>query len=80
VINCKLGEDWFLTISIGGHYVIQSKYTGLIYDLVSTKGLKRREKNLLAYSSYSLELLEYESTKYNLLKNYTFDYFGEIIN
>lgn len=44
ILNKQLANKCFLTINIGGHYVVQSQCTGLIYDLVSTEGLKQSEK------------------------------------
>jgi hypothetical protein len=52
VINKKEGFERFTVVNLVGHYAIQSRITGLIYDLVGTDGLSLSDIEKLPYAEF----------------------------
>lgn len=76
-LNQALGCQQFKLKSLGGHYVVQSSASGLIYDLVSTQGLQESDKGELDFARYlqELETLPAGSGKVNqALQKYVIQY------
>ena len=52
VINKDEGFERFSVENLGDHYAIQSRITGLIYDLVGTDGLSLSDIEKLPYAEF----------------------------
>lgn len=70
-LNKHLCREVFAFHSLGGHYVIISKRTGLIYDLVTDSGIKQEESSNLDYYEYLKEANQYNANHKALILKYT---------
>ena len=80
VINSKEGFDWLSVINIGGHYVLKSCITGLIYDLVGTEGIPCSENQKLPYAEYLRLVVDRRPNKDDIINRFKADYFSEYLD
>jgi hypothetical protein len=80
VINGKEGFVWFSVINIGGHYVLKSNITGLIYDLVGTEGIPCSEKKNLPYAEYLRLVADKQLNRDDVFSRFKADYFSEFLD
>jgi len=67
-----IGFKSFKFISVGGHYVVQSEITGLMYDLVTSKGVSCKEE--LDYAKYLNDKLDGHLPAEELGKKYAIEF------
>lgn len=77
IINRQECFVWFSVINIGGHYVLKSNITGLIYDLVGTEGIPCSEKQKLPYAEYLRLVVDKKLNRDDIVTRFKADYFSE---